>query len=38
MRAVRSFDPCLPCGVHMYMGNGKSLQKVHSPMAAILST
>jgi hypothetical protein len=24
--------------VHMYMGNGKSLQKVHSPMAAILST
>src|SRR5262249_18367632 len=20
MRAVRSFDPCLPCGVHMYMG------------------
>ena len=38
MRAVRSFDPCLPCGVHMYLGNGKSLQKVHSPMAAILST
>ncbi len=23
MRAVRSFDPCLPCGVHMYLGNGK---------------
>jgi hydrogenase large subunit len=21
MRAVRSFDPCLPCGVHMYLGN-----------------
>ena len=20
MRAVRSFDPCLPCGVHMYDG------------------
>ena len=20
MRAVRSFDPCLPCGVHMYTG------------------
>src|SRR4029078_4780087 len=20
MRAVRSFDPCLPCGVHMYLG------------------
>jgi hydrogenase large subunit len=38
MRAVRSFDPCLPCGVHMYLGNGKTLEKVHSPMAAILST
>ena len=24
MRAVRSFDPCLPCGVHMYLGNGKA--------------
>ena len=23
MRAVRSFDPCLPCGVHMYLGGGK---------------
>jgi hydrogenase large subunit len=23
MRAVRSFDPCLPCGVHMYLGNGR---------------
>ncbi len=22
MRAVRSFDPCLPCGVHMYNGKG----------------
>ena len=32
MRAVRSFDPCLPCGVHMYLGNGKPLhQKMHSP-------
>jgi hydrogenase large subunit len=38
MRAVRSFDPCLPCGVHMYLGNGKVLQKVHSPMSVILST
>ena len=27
MRAVRSFDPCLPCGVHMYLGNGKILEK-----------
>ncbi|GAB2843804.1 nickel-dependent hydrogenase large subunit [Actinoallomurus bryophytorum] len=33
MRTVRSFDPCLPCGVHMYMGNGKSLDRVHSPHA-----
>ncbi len=31
MRTVRSFDPCLPCGVHMYLGNGKVLQKHHSP-------
>ncbi|TMD50157.1 MAG: nickel-dependent hydrogenase large subunit, partial [Chloroflexi bacterium] len=31
MRAVRSFDPCLPCGVHMYLGGGKELQKVLSP-------
>ena len=38
MRAVRSFDPCLPCGVHMYLGNGKVLEKVHSPMTAILAT
>ena len=26
MRAVRSFDPCLPCGVHMYLGGGKDAQ------------
>ncbi|MDQ2708963.1 MAG: nickel-dependent hydrogenase large subunit, partial [Actinomycetota bacterium] len=31
MRAVRSFDPCLPCGVHMYLGNGKTLNKTTSP-------
>jgi hydrogenase large subunit len=31
MRTVRSFDPCLPCGVHMYLGNGKVLEKRHSP-------
>ncbi|MEY2568482.1 MAG: hydrogenase large subunit [Actinomycetota bacterium] len=31
MRAVRSFDPCLPCGVHMYLGKGKTLQRTHSP-------
>ena len=32
MRAVRSFDPCLPCGVHMYLGGGKTLKTVHSSM------
>ncbi len=32
MRAVRSFDPCLPCGVHMYLGKGKTLETRHSPM------
>ncbi len=26
MRAVRSFDPCLPCGVHMYLGNGQDAE------------
>jgi len=35
MRAVRSFDPCLPCGVHMYLGNGKVLETHHSPMFGI---
>ena len=32
MRTVRSFDPCLPCGVHMYLGKGKTLKRVHSPI------
>lgn len=32
MRTVRSFDPCLPCGVHMYLGNGRVIQQRHSPM------
>jgi hydrogenase large subunit len=31
MRAVRSFDPCLPCGVHMYLGPGKTIQTIHNP-------
>jgi hydrogenase large subunit len=31
MRAVRSFDPCLPCGVHMYLGPGKVLEEMHTP-------
>jgi hydrogenase large subunit len=33
MRTVRSFDPCLPCGVHMYLGNDKTLQLLHTPTA-----
>jgi hydrogenase large subunit len=37
MRAVRSFDPCLPCGVHMYLGNGKVLETVHSPTFGVQS-
>jgi hydrogenase large subunit len=32
MRAVRSFDPCLPCGVHMFTGDGKLLEVRHTPM------
>ncbi len=35
MRAVRSFDPCLPCGVHMYLGQGKTLETHHSPMFGV---
>ncbi len=30
MRTVRSFDPCLPCGVHMYVG-GRVIEVRHSP-------
>ena len=35
MRAVRSFDPCLPCGVHMYLGDGKLLDVRHVPMFGV---
>ena len=35
MRAVRSFDPCLPCGVHMYLGGGKQLDVRHVPMFGV---
>ena len=31
MRTIRSFDPCLPCGVHMYLGEGKEINVNHSP-------
>ena len=37
MRTVRSFDPCLPCGVHMYLGKGKTLDVRHSPMFGVLA-
>jgi hydrogenase large subunit len=36
MRAVRSFDPCLPCGVHMYTGKGKLLEARHVPMFGLM--
>jgi hydrogenase large subunit len=32
MRTVRSFDPCLPCGVHMALGDGKVLELRHAPI------
>jgi hydrogenase large subunit len=35
MRAVRSFDPCLPCGVHMYLGQGQVLERHHSPTLGV---
>jgi hydrogenase large subunit len=31
MRTVRSFDPCLPCGVHMTLPNGRIVEQRHSP-------
>ncbi|SDM81995.1 nickel-dependent hydrogenase large subunit [Allokutzneria albata] len=33
MRAVRSFDPCMPCGVHMSIGAGKTVTRIHTPHA-----
>jgi hydrogenase large subunit len=33
MRAVRSFDPCQPCRIHMHLGPGIDLQQLHSPDA-----
>jgi hydrogenase large subunit len=35
MRTVRSFDPCLPCGVHMHLGNGKVIEQHHAPMFGV---
>lgn len=31
LRTVRSFDPCLPCGVHMYLGDGREIAVRHTP-------
>ncbi|HXE30603.1 MAG TPA: nickel-dependent hydrogenase large subunit [Terriglobales bacterium] len=36
MRAVRSFDPCLPCGVHMYVGSGRTVKVDHTPMFGVM--
>jgi hydrogenase large subunit len=38
MRTVRSFDPCLPCGVHMYLGEGKELEVRHSPTFGLVGS
>jgi hydrogenase large subunit len=35
MRTVRSFDPCLPCGVHMYVGGGRTIETRHSPLFGV---
>jgi hydrogenase large subunit len=35
MRTVRSFDPCLPCGVHMTLGNGRVVEAHHSPFYGV---
>ncbi|HWM85069.1 MAG TPA: nickel-dependent hydrogenase large subunit [Kofleriaceae bacterium] len=35
MRTIRSFDPCLPCGVHMYLGEGREILVRHSPMFGV---
>ena len=36
MRTIRSFDPCLPCGVHLY-GGGRVTRIEHSPMLGIVA-
>jgi hydrogenase large subunit len=35
LRTVRSMDPCLPCGVHMYVGNGRVIEDSHVPMLGL---
>ncbi|MGH7266106.1 MAG: nickel-dependent hydrogenase large subunit [Candidatus Rokuibacteriota bacterium] len=36
MRTVRSFDPCMPCGVHMYLGKGREITVRHSPTLGVV--
>lgn len=36
MRTIRSFDPCLPCGVHMYTGKGRVIEAFHSPSFGVV--
>ena len=38
MRTVRSFDPCLPCGVHMYLGPGANCRSSTRRCSALQST
>lgn len=35
MRTVRSFDPCMPCGVHLYLGPGREIVAHHAPMYGV---
>lgn len=35
LRTVRSLDPCLPCGVHMYLGGGREIRESHVPMLGL---
>ena len=27
LRAIRSFDPCMPCTTHMHTGNGRTITR-----------
>lgn len=31
LRTLRSFDPCLPCGGHLWVGEGRVLETIRSP-------
>jgi hydrogenase large subunit len=35
LRTVRSLDPCLPCGVHMYLGGGREIRESHIPIMGL---